>query len=197
MLAYSSGPYLVRHPWRANSSRLSEPQNSNLFVRRLVFNSLTFFQISPKSSARFRCVTSPTPCHPVPSSQAIVTSLSGTSAPRARYHLHQGLHLTNHVLSRKVLSQAKLKVMNRNPLAITLQKDFHLKDINLKFLEKIQNKSISIKEIFISLLIFKVEINPKLDKNVNELSIFLVGLKDVFLTIWCGGGRDFLNYFWF
>ena len=32
-----------------------------------------FLQISPKSSMRFRCVMSPTPCHPVPSSQAIVT----------------------------------------------------------------------------------------------------------------------------
>ena len=49
----------------------------------------------PQTSARFRCVTSPAPYHPVPSSRAIVTSLSGTPAPHARYHLHQGFHLTN------------------------------------------------------------------------------------------------------
>ena len=36
------------------------------------------------------------------------------------------LHLTKHVLSRKVLSLTKLKGMNRNPSAILLQYTFHL-----------------------------------------------------------------------
>ena len=44
MPSYSFGPYLMPHPQRANSSRLSEPQKSNLLVRRLVFNSLTLFK---------------------------------------------------------------------------------------------------------------------------------------------------------
>ena len=44
MLASSSGPYLVQHPWCANSSRLSEPQKSNLLVQRPVSTLLTFLR---------------------------------------------------------------------------------------------------------------------------------------------------------
>ena len=48
-----------------------------------------FLQILTQISARFRCVTSPTPCQPV-SPRTIVTSLSDMSALCAltRYHLH-------------------------------------------------------------------------------------------------------------
>ena len=95
MPSYSLGPYLVRHPRRANSSRLSEPQKSNLLVRCLAFNSLTFFRFSP-TSARFRCVTSPASCHPL-SSRTIVTSLSDISIRLRAPALTPAsmLHLTN------------------------------------------------------------------------------------------------------
>ena len=62
MLASSSCPYLVRNPWRANPSRLSEHQKSNLLIQRLVLTLLTFFKF-PKSSSGFRCVTSFALCH--------------------------------------------------------------------------------------------------------------------------------------
>ena len=94
MPSYSFGPHLERPPWGARSLRVCELQKSILLVWRLVLNSLTFFKFS-QTSARFRCVTTPAPCRPFPSSRAIVTSLSGTSALHARYHLHQGLHRTN------------------------------------------------------------------------------------------------------
>ena len=76
MPSYSFGPYLVRHPRRANSSRLSEPQKSNFLVRRLVFISLTFFLFSTNLCALpVRDVTrTPSPV----SSQTIVTFLSDT-----------------------------------------------------------------------------------------------------------------------
>ena len=44
MLASSSGPNLLRHPWRANSSRLSEPKKSTVFVQCLVSTLLNFFK---------------------------------------------------------------------------------------------------------------------------------------------------------
>ena len=72
MPSYLFGPYLVRHPRRANSSRLSEPQKSNLLVWRLVFNSLNFLQIPQNLRALpVRDVTRT--LSPVSSSQAIVT----------------------------------------------------------------------------------------------------------------------------
>ena len=46
ILASSSGPYLEWYPWRANSSRLSEHQKSNLLVRHLASTLLTFLQIA-------------------------------------------------------------------------------------------------------------------------------------------------------
>ena len=48
MPSYSFGPYLVRHPRRANSSRLSEPPKSNFLVRGLVFNFPNFLSILHK-----------------------------------------------------------------------------------------------------------------------------------------------------
>ena len=48
MPSYSFGPYLVRHPRRANSSRLSELQKSNLFIWCLVSNSPNFLLILHK-----------------------------------------------------------------------------------------------------------------------------------------------------
>ena len=63
MQASSSGPYLVRHPLRATSSCFSEPQKSTVFIQCLVSTLLTFFKF-PKSSARFRCVTSLAPRNP-------------------------------------------------------------------------------------------------------------------------------------
>ena len=91
MLSYSFGPSLVRHPRRANSSRLSEPQKSNLLVRRLVFNSLTFCEI-PQILRALLVRDVIRTLSPVSSSQAIVTSLSDMSALCAltRYHLHKG-----------------------------------------------------------------------------------------------------------
>ena len=65
MPSYSFDPYLVRHPPRANSSRLSEPQKSNLLVRRLISNSLTFFK-------------SPTNLHALP-----VRDVTHTLTPRS------------------------------------------------------------------------------------------------------------------
>ena len=122
MPSYSFCPYLVRQPWRANSSRLSEPQKSNLLVRRLVFNSLTFFEIlkilrAPPARDVTRTLS------PVSSSQAIiVTSLSDMSAlcARTRYHLHQSCTQLTHVPSRKAPSPTKPKGMNRNPSATIL-----------------------------------------------------------------------------
>ena len=107
MLASSSGPYLVRHPWCANSSRLSEPQKSNLLVRRLVSTLLTFFQISqkpPRASEAWRHSHS-------------VTRFVSDYCDISEWHVRparaltpaSSLHLTNP------------KGMNRNPLAITLQ----------------------------------------------------------------------------
>ena len=79
------------------------------------------FQNLPKSSARFRCVTSFVLASLRFPSRAIVTSLSDTFALRARaWTPVLMLHLTNHVLSRKVLSLTKPKGKNRNPSAIIL-----------------------------------------------------------------------------
>ena len=52
-MSLSSCPYLVRHPWRANSSRLSELQKSNLLVRRQVFDSPNFLSILHKPLRTF------------------------------------------------------------------------------------------------------------------------------------------------
>ena len=103
MLASSSGPYLVRRPWRANSFSLSEPQKSNLLVWRLVSTLLTFIQISQRplrASGAWR------------HSHSVIrfeTSLSDMSARARAFTLASRLHLTNP------------KGMKRNPLAITLQ----------------------------------------------------------------------------
>ena len=139
MLASSSGPYLVRHPWRANLSRLSEPQKSNLFVRRLV-STLTFVEI-PQILRALPVREATRTLSPVSSSQAIVTSLSVMSAlcARTRYHLHQ-----TYVLSRKVLSLTKPKGTNRNPSAIVLQVDFKLSTVGLNsvfFIQRLKGPS--------------------------------------------------------
>ena len=73
-------PHLVRHLPKASASK----RKSTLLVRCPVLNSTNFLQILPKSSALFRCVTSPALRNPRFSSRAIVTSLSDTSAPCAR-----------------------------------------------------------------------------------------------------------------
>ena len=120
MLASSSGPYLMRHPWRANSSRLSEPAKVDRLHPLSNLNSLTFFQFSTNLCMLLMRDVTRTPS-PV-SSWTIVTSLSDTFVrPRApTLTPASSLHLT-HVLSRKVLSLTKPKGMNRNPSAITLQ----------------------------------------------------------------------------
>ena len=122
MLASSSCPYLVRHPWCANSSRLSEPQKSNLLVRRLASTLLTFFRFSTNLCALpVRDVTrTPSPV----SSRTIVTSLSNTFVRPARPHVNTCINVCSelsHVLSQKALSLTEPKSMNRNPSAIILQ----------------------------------------------------------------------------
>ena len=117
MLAYSSGPYLVRHPRRANSSRFSEPQKSNVLVQRLVFNSLTFFKI-PKilCALPVRDVTRTlSPCFVLGYCDISEWHVRPRPLPPASRWL-----LTNPLLSRKVLSLTKPKGMNRNPSAIIL-----------------------------------------------------------------------------
>ena len=70
MLSYSFGPHLERPPIRRNfASHLRAPK-STLLVWRL--------QNLTQTSACFRCVTSPVPCHPV-SSRTVMTS---------EWHLH-------------------------------------------------------------------------------------------------------------
>ena len=77
MLSYSFGPQLERPPiGRKLTSRLRAPK-SILLVRRPKPDSY-FLQILTQTSACFRCVTSPAPCHPV-SSRTVMTS---------EWHLH-------------------------------------------------------------------------------------------------------------
>ena len=111
----------MRHKRRANSSRLCEPQKSNLLVRRLASTLLTFFEI-PQILRTFPVRDVTRTLSPVSSSQAIVTSLSDMSAlcARTRYHLHRGCTQPTHAPSRKALSPTKPKGMNRNPSAIIL-----------------------------------------------------------------------------
>ena len=142
MPSYSFGPYIVRHPRRGNSSRLSEPNKSSLFVRRLVFNSLNFLQIPPNLRAPpVRDVTRT--LSPVSSSQGIVTSLSDMSAlcAHTRYHLHQGCTYLTHALSWKVLSLTKPKGMNRNPSAIILHYllDIYMNELSTLVSGKVEN----------------------------------------------------------
>ena len=79
---------------------------------RLAFassNSLNFLWILTQTSARFRCVTSPAPCHSV-SSRTIVTSEWQVRSVHAHaLPLASRLHQTNHVLSQKVLRRTKPK----------------------------------------------------------------------------------------
>ena len=95
MPSYSFGPYLVRHPWRANSSRLGEPQKSNLPARHPVFNSLAFFKYFTNLSALpvRDVIRTQSPV----SSRTIVTSLSDTAIrPRVPVLTHASmLLLTN------------------------------------------------------------------------------------------------------
>ena len=92
--SYSFGPHLERPPLGASSLRVCEIQKSILLVWHLVLNSLNFLQI-PKILFALPVHDVTHTSSPISSSQAIVTSLSGTSAPRVRYHLHKGLHPTN------------------------------------------------------------------------------------------------------
>ena len=87
------------------------------------FNSLTFFEI-PKILRTLLVRDVTRTLSPVPSSQAIVTSLSDKSAlcAGARYHLHQGCTQPTYAPSRKAPSPTKPKGMNRNPSAIILQR---------------------------------------------------------------------------
>ena len=96
MPASSSGPYLVRHPWRANSSPLSKPQKSNLLIRRLVSTVTNFLrnpQNPPRASGAWR--------HPHFVPRFIISGYCDISA----WHVHSvhahalppasRLHLTN------------------------------------------------------------------------------------------------------
>ena len=77
MLSYSFGPQLERPSiGRTFASRLRAPKLF-LLVRRPKPDSY-FLQILTQTSACFRCVTSPAPCHPV-SSRTVMTS---------EWHLH-------------------------------------------------------------------------------------------------------------
>ena len=77
MLSYSFGPQIERPPiGRKFASRLRAPKLI-LLVWRLKPDSY-FLQILTQTSACFRCVTSPAPCHPV-SSRTVMTS---------EWHLH-------------------------------------------------------------------------------------------------------------
>ena len=77
MLSYSFGPQLERPPIGPTfASRLRAPK-SIILVWRLKPDSY-FLQILTQTSACFRCVTSPAPCHPV-SSWTVMTS---------EWHLH-------------------------------------------------------------------------------------------------------------
>ena len=79
ILTFSSSP-----PSRATPAQgLYEQAKVNRLIRTLVSTLLTFFKF-PKSSARFRCMTSFALCNPVSPSRAIVTSQSDTSASNAR-----------------------------------------------------------------------------------------------------------------
>ena len=81
MLSYSFGPRLERPPiGRTFASRLRAPK-SILLVRRPKPDSY-FLQILTQTSACFRCVTSPAPCHPL-SSRTVMTS---------EWHLHPLAH---------------------------------------------------------------------------------------------------------
>ena len=98
---------------------LCEQAKTSRLPPRQVSSQLTDFKF-PKSSVRFRCVTSFAFSSPRFPSQAIVTSLSDTSAPSARaWTPVLMLHLSN----RKVLSLTKLKGMKRNRSAIILHKN--------------------------------------------------------------------------
>ena len=72
LLSYSFGPQLEQPPSGARSPRACELQGSILLVWRLKPDSY-FLQILTQTSACFRCVTSPAPCHPV-SSRTVMTS---------------------------------------------------------------------------------------------------------------------------
>ena len=106
MPSYSFGPYLVRHPWHANSSHLSEPQKTNLLVRRLASNSLNFLQI-PKN------------LHALPV-RDVTRTLSSCFilgyCDISEWHSAR-VRITTCI---KVLSLTKPKGMNRNPSAIIL-----------------------------------------------------------------------------
>ena len=152
MLASSSGPYLVLHPWRANSSRLSEPQKSKLLVRRLA-STLWLSSKSPKSPARFRCVTSPALCHPFHHLR-LLWHLMSALLPRTRYHLHQSCTQPTHMPSWKALRLTNPKGMNRNPSAIILHSkhnpiriDMPLKSRNLSKLKKDMCKIINLRNV--------------------------------------------------
>ena len=72
MLSYSFGPHLMRPPiGRKFASRLRAPK---VDPSRLASNSQLLLSSNLiQTSARFRCVTSPAPCHRV-SSRTIMTS---------------------------------------------------------------------------------------------------------------------------
>ena len=95
MPSYSFGPYLVRYPGRANSSRLSEPWKSNLLVRRLIFNSLNFLR-NPQNPPRASAL-----CQPHFVSRFIISSycdISEWHVRSVRAHAlppSSRLHLTN------------------------------------------------------------------------------------------------------
>ena len=77
MLSYSFGPQLERPPSGASSPRDCELQNWS-FSFGVQNPDSYFLQILTQTSACFRCVTSPAPCHPV-SSRTVMTS---------EWHLH-------------------------------------------------------------------------------------------------------------
>ena len=115
MPSYSFGCY----PQRTNSSHLSEPQKSNLLIRRLVSNSLTFFKSPTNLSALLvHDITRTLSPHSVISGYCDISEWH-VCPTRITTYIKVCTQLT-HVLSWKVLTLTKLKGMNLNPLAITL-----------------------------------------------------------------------------
>ena len=103
---------------RTFASRLRAP-TSILLVWRLKPDSY-FLQILTQTSACFRCVTSPAPCHPV-SSRTVMTS-EWHLHPLARTRVNTCFNLTPKqpmCWAERFSAKTKLKGMNRNPSAIS------------------------------------------------------------------------------